>query len=281
MSKGKCLCGSVRWEFEVKPERAYHCHCSMCRKAHGAAFGTYYWMPDKNFRWACARDTIVEYVSSPELTRAFCGRCGSVVPNGDDEGRYMFVPAGCHDDGFEVDAHIFVGSKAPWHDITDDLPRYDAYPPDDDSPVYQNKSLPDAPADTIRGGCLCDAVEFHVLEPFKVIHNCFCSRCRQARAAAYTTNGFTSMHGVRFIQGEKHVSLYKIPTARYFTHAFCNTCGSGLPRVDAQRNIAVIPLGALDDDPVSRPADNIFVASRALWYDITDDLPSYDEGPPR
>ena len=25
-------------------------------------------------------------------------------------------------------AHIFVGSKAPWHEITDDLPQYQEFP---------------------------------------------------------------------------------------------------------------------------------------------------------
>lgn len=280
MNDGKCLCGSVTWEISGKPESTYHCHCTMCRKAHGAAFGTYYLLASKDFRWTSSRDTVVEYASSPELTRAFCRNCGSVVPNGDNEDKYVYVPAGCHDEGVNADAHIFVGSKAPWYDITDDLPRHEAYPPGEDLPAYEDKSLPDAPEGALRGSCLCGAVVFHLLEPFKVVHNCHCSRCRHARAAAHATNGFTSMEGVRFIKGEEHVSSYKLPTARFFTHVFCDTCGSGLPRIDSERKIAVTPLGALDDDPGAKAVDNIFVAYKARWYDITDDLPAYDELPP-
>ena len=41
MNRGSCLCGSVRYEVRGLLEPASHCHCSMCRKAHGAAFGSY------------------------------------------------------------------------------------------------------------------------------------------------------------------------------------------------------------------------------------------------
>ena len=116
-------------------------------------------------------------------------------------------------------------------------------------------------------------------EPFKVVHNCHCSRCRRARAAAFTTNGFTSSDGVRFTRGEEHVKVYKLPEARYFTQAFCDTCGSGLPRIDSERKLAAIPLGALDDDPGQGPVDHIFVDSKADWYRIGDELPQFSQGP--
>ena len=39
--QGSCLCGGVRYETTAPLQGASHCHCSMCRKAHGAAFGSY------------------------------------------------------------------------------------------------------------------------------------------------------------------------------------------------------------------------------------------------
>ena len=280
MSKGACLCGSVTWAFNGEPVRAYHCHCGMCRKAHGAAFGTYYYVAKADFCWTSDQDTVVGYASSPQLTRPFCGTCGSVVPGADSTGEYIFVPVGCHDEGPAPEAHICVAFKAPWYDITDGLTQHEIYPPGDNDAVYDDKVLPDAPEGVIRGSCLCGAIEFQVTEPFRAIHNCFCSRCRRARAAAHTTNGFTSLNGVRFTNGEHLLTRYKVPEARYFTHVFCSICGSGMPRLDEDRKIAVVPLGALDDDPGSKPQDNIDAASKARWYDITDDLPTYDERPP-
>ena len=54
-----------------------------------------------------------------------------------------------------------------------------------------------------------------------------------------------------------------------------------MPRIDTERKIAVVPLGALDDDPGIKPVDHIFAAYKAGWHEITDDLPTYEEGPPR
>ncbi len=280
MSSGKCLCGSVTWKIRGKPVASYHCHCSMCRKAHGAAFGTYYFVASEDFSWTSDQDTIIGYQSSPELTRTFCGSCGSVVPGSDDSGKFIYVPAGCHDKGPGIDAHIFVGSKAPWYDITGNLPHHETNPPTENLPVYERKSLADAEDGIVRGSCLCGAIKFHVLSPFLEVHNCHCSRCRQARAAAHASNGFVHMDDVVFTQGEEHIASYKLTAAKFFTHVFCDICGSVLPRVDSQRKFAVVPLGSLDDDPGCKPADNIYVGNKAGWYDITDNLPAYEEGPP-
>ena len=282
MSAGQCLCGNIKWNICGTPEYAYHCHCSMCRKAHGAAFGTYYYVKTGDFNWVSDRSGIKDYQSSMGTTRSFCGTCGSVVPNLDEDGDHIYVPAGSHNDGPPVAAHIFVGSMAPWHRITDALPQHEAFPPaEQDLPVYQSRPLPEARAGVFRGGCLCGAVEFEVLEPFKVVYNCHCARCRQARAAAFTTNGFTTMAGVRFTKGEERLSYYKVPEARYFTHVFCKTCGSGLPRLDPERDVAVTPLGALDDDPGCTASDNIYTGDKAGWHEITDELPAHVEGAPR
>ena len=50
------------------------------------------------------------------------------------------------------------------------------------------------------------------------------------------------------------------------------------PRIDPDRGIAIVPLGALDDDPGMKAADHIHVASKCEWHDITDDLPVFEEG---
>ena len=52
-----------------------------------------------------------------------------------------------------------------------------------------------------------------------------------------------------------------------------------MPRLDPVRQIAVIPFGSLDDDPEARPVRHIYTGYKAKWYEITDDLPVFDEGP--
>ena len=133
--------------------------------------------------------------------------------------------------------------------------------------------LKPGPEGVVRGSCLCDSIQFRVTKPLKIAHNCYCTRCRRARAAAHASNGFTDFDGVLFIKGEDRLKTYKLPDAQFFTQVFCEICGSKMPRLDPARNLAVIPLGSLDDDPGVRPMDHIYVAYKCEWYDITDDLP--------
>ncbi len=282
MIEGSCLCGGVRWGIDAPPTSLTHCHCSMCRKAHGAAFATYASASRAQFHWLAGQDQIAHYRSSPGYTpRSFCSRCGSVVPSGGPESNEMDLPAGCFDDDpiTRPSRHIFVASKAPWHPIEDDLPRYDTWTPDFNGPIVADRERPGPKPNVLRGSCLCGAVEYEVVEPFKAVHNCHCSRCRKARAAAHTTNGFTSIDAVRIVRGESEILTFKPPDARFFTHAFCRTCGSGVPRLDPERGIAIVPFGSLDDDPGRGADDHIYVAWKAPWYDIPGELPRYDERP--
>jgi hypothetical protein len=278
MIQGSCLCGTTRWRVDGPVADMSHCHCSMCRKAHGAAFGTYMTAAAGDFGWVEGEGEVVRYTSSPGFVRGFCGHCGSVTPV--VTATEVYLPAGCLDDdpGVRPSEHIFVASRAPWYEIVDELEQHQAYEPGVDLPVIERVAAgADAPG-VLHGSCLCAAVAFEVTEPLKAVHNCHCSRCRKARAAAHATNGFTPAEAVRFLRGEDHLVSYKPPEARFFTHVFCDTCGSGLPRIDLERGIAVIPLGSLDDDPEHPADDHIFVGSKAAWFDIVDDLPRFEEG---
>ena len=100
-NQASCLCGSVAWEITAEPFQAFNCHCKLCRKAHGAAFGTYWFVLPDQFHWTSDTDTIVHYQSSHLLTRSFCGTCGSVVPYPSELRDQVLALGGCHDDGKE------------------------------------------------------------------------------------------------------------------------------------------------------------------------------------
>ena len=279
MIRGSCLCRTVRWSFDGAFDQMTHCHCEMCRKAHGAPFATYAMGSSEHFRFDHGEDAVTRFESSPGIIRAFCSGCGSVVPY-PVPGSEIDMPVGPLDDdpGMRATCHIFVKWKAPWHRITDSLPQHEAFECASEPPVDR----PGAPPSTdgvLRGSCLCGGAAYEVTGPIKVVHNCHCSRCRKARAAAHTTNGFAAMEDVRYTRGEDTLRTYRLPGARHFSQVFCPTCGSGMPRRDPERGVAVIPFGSLDDDPGRGAEDHIFVASKAPWYEITDDLPRFDETP--
>ena len=130
MIEGSCLCGRVRYEIE-KAELISHCHCSMCRKAHGAAYASFASVLPQNFRFTGGEDHVVSFQSAPDNVRTFCDTCGSNLPKLNRSGTSIVVPVGGLDDDPLVRPafHMFVGSKASWHEIEDDLPRFDEWVP--------------------------------------------------------------------------------------------------------------------------------------------------------
>ena len=182
-NQASCLCGSVRWEITAEPFYAFNCHCKLCRKAHSSAFGTYRFVKTEQFNWLSDTDTIRHYRSSHLLTRSFCGTCGSVVSYPSEQSQQFVAPAGCHDDGKKSDCDIFVAHRAPWYDITGDLPRHDDYPEYTGFERVEEEPLEPAPEGIVRGSCMCGTVKFEINEPFKTVPDAefftqvFCKIC--------------------------------------------------------------------------------------------------------
>src|SRR5262249_42577940 len=138
-----------------------HCHCSMCRKHHGAPFATFVGVPAANFRWISGGDSVTDYPSSAEGVRRFCPICSAKAPT--PMGELVFMPAGnlLGELGDTAGMHIFVGSKAPWHVIADDLPQHDTVPPGWPLPQVK-RSPPPVLEGATHGSCLCGGVTFSV-----------------------------------------------------------------------------------------------------------------------
>jgi hypothetical protein len=128
MISGSCLCDSVRFEIRGQLGPVGYCHCSMCRKANGSAFAANGTLRRKYFSFVRGEDVIREYESSPGKYRAFCSRCGSpIYSRVDSDPETLRVRLGTldGDPGRRPAGHVWVGSKAVWHTISDDLPRFE------------------------------------------------------------------------------------------------------------------------------------------------------------
>src|SRR6202051_3125632 len=139
---GSCLCGGVEFEIAGPLTAPLNCHCSLCRKQHGAAFRSRVRVSAKDFRWLKGEHLVKFYESSRGYQRGFCRACGSPIIN--RNGPNLKPPAGfsqkfaaqlraavalLDDPPARPALHCFVASKAPWFEITDDLPQYPDYPP--------------------------------------------------------------------------------------------------------------------------------------------------------
>jgi len=123
--EGSCLCGQVRYRVAGPLFNADHCHCSMCRRQHGAAFATYADFSAGDFCWTEGASRVNIYEIPDGGGWCFCSLCGSTLA-GSDNGTITSVTLGTieGDPGITPRSHIFVDSKAGWHEITDQLPQF-------------------------------------------------------------------------------------------------------------------------------------------------------------
>jgi hypothetical protein len=133
----------------------------------------------------------------------------------------------------------------------------------------------------VTGSCLCQAVSYEISGHLSLFQYCSCSRCRKFTGSAFAANLMVAVDQFRWLQGEEQIRRFELPQAKYFATCFCNRCGSSLPWITQTGTVVMIPAGTLDDDPLIKPSQNIFCASRAVWYCEPASLPEYDELPPR
>jgi hypothetical protein len=280
--QGRCVCGAVSWSYDAPFSTMLYCHCSVCRKHHGTLFATTVVGPLDTFHWRSGTEKIGTWLSSAQERRAFCALCGAKVPRVEHDSQRVFMPAGALEGelGLRPQLHLFVGSKPPWHVLTDGLPRHQAYPPG------WPASAVDGPARITRdgvtsGSCACGRVHFELDGRALVMMHCHCSRCRQARGTAHATNLAWKLDALRYTRGEQLLGDFDLPGARHFGTTFCSHCGGFVPRRSPGRGVVVVPVGSMDTDPQVTAFAHQFVASKAPWFDITDGTPQFPEAAPR
>ena len=130
---GQCLCGNVRYLVNDRFEYAMNCHCSQCRRATGSAFKPIAGIARDNLSISSGVDRRLIFgdaVTPGAAHDVHCRDCGSLLYSVVRDGHYAHVTMGTLTDAPTISPsmHIFVGSKAAWFEITDDLPQFDGFP---------------------------------------------------------------------------------------------------------------------------------------------------------
>jgi hypothetical protein len=122
------MCGAVRYRVADEFRYALNCHCSNCRAATGSAFKPFAGIEREKLELTDGADRLLVF-GEEQLNDTRCGVCGSFLYSVVRDGEYIHVALGSLVDAptLRPTAHIFVGSKAPWFEITDDLPQHDEY----------------------------------------------------------------------------------------------------------------------------------------------------------
>ena len=131
MITGSCHCGTVKYALNGDMQGFMHCHCHTCRKIHGTTCSSSALLPSAAFEITEGADALTAYESSPGKFRCFCSRCGAhIYARMEARPEVVVLRVGTFDDdpGIRPSAHIWVADKAPWYEITDDLPQFEGYP---------------------------------------------------------------------------------------------------------------------------------------------------------
>ena len=131
--EGSCLCGAVRFRADEPFLDMLHCHCTDCRKTHGAAFATSIGVARERFAVTAGAAGLRSFEASSGTRRSFCARCGAKLLVDNDAWDAVYVPASAFDTALphRPQMHMYVKSRAPWHEILDHLPQWEAGPDDD------------------------------------------------------------------------------------------------------------------------------------------------------
>jgi hypothetical protein len=125
---GACMCRAVQYVVPDGFGYALNCHCSNCRRTTGAAFKPFAGIQRDQLRITRGEENLL-IVGDATDHDVHCETCGSLLYSVVRAGKFVHVAMGTLVDAPSIrpQAHIFVGSKAPWHTITDDLPQFDEH----------------------------------------------------------------------------------------------------------------------------------------------------------
>jgi len=128
---GECFCGAVRNKITKALHDARSCHCSRCRKAFSAQSSAYALVDPDAFEWLAGEELLKSYVNKNGFGLQFCSICGSTLC-GIHNGTVHGVTLGCvnGDPRIQIERHIFVGSKASWEVMPDNVTAYQEGPPE-------------------------------------------------------------------------------------------------------------------------------------------------------
>ncbi|MBM3646377.1 MAG: GFA family protein [Alphaproteobacteria bacterium] len=127
---GMCFCGAVHYSVSDEFRYALNCHCSNCQRTTGSAFKPFAGIECRKLSVTQGASDLLIHGDQPDMAHdAHCRRCGSLLYSLVRDGQWVHVALGSLVDAPSIrpTAHIFVGSKAPWFTITDDLPQYEGH----------------------------------------------------------------------------------------------------------------------------------------------------------
>ncbi|GAB2178817.1 GFA family protein [Dongia sp. agr-C8] len=267
MLKGRCLCGAVSFVIQGPTSAPSLCHCSQCRRLHGAP-GAYTSGPTSAYRIS-GEESLNWYPISARSEQGFCKSCGSKLFWREIGGADLDVTMGSLDapTGLSLARHIFVRSQGDYYEIGHDgVPRYPEYSAGA-QPIGAETPPQAGPRKTEHSGrCECGAVRYRVNGGMRDVVVCHCGQCQRNHgyAPAYTAARKAELT----VEGEDNVAWYR--SSEQARRGYCRTCGSSLFWSTEGRDTLSITAGSLNPPTGLKTVLHIMTADKRDYYAIAD-----------
>jgi hypothetical protein len=127
----------------------------------------------------------------------------------------------------------------------------------------------------LKGSCMCGKVRYELRGPLRVAYYCHCGKCRKQSGSSFATNVIVLKEHLVFTAGEASISRWNSSPGKH--RYFCSGCGSPLYSYGETKPYVSVRAGTLDGELPLPPSVHAFVASKANWIEIKDDLPQHPE----
>lgn len=122
---GGCCCGAIRYETSDRVFHKTSCHCPTCRRASAAA--SVAWFSVEHSAYQVTAGTPAQFHSSVNVTRTFCGACGTQLTYQHSGTPDQIDVTICSLDDPEPHApqdHTFTAYRLSWNRSADGMPEY-------------------------------------------------------------------------------------------------------------------------------------------------------------
>lgn len=129
---------------------------------------------------------------------------------------------------------------------------------------------------SMKGSCLCRAIEYEVDSIDMPIWICHCQTCQKAHASAFATTAGVKREHFRWTKGREKLASYESSPGKL--RHFCSVCGSHLVAERDSQAQVIVRVATLDENPGVAPIGHIWTSHDAPWLNY-EGLPSYKERP--
>ena len=129
---------------------------------------------------------------------------------------------------------------------------------------------------TLKGGCLCGAVQYEWRGASASASYCHCPDCRKATGGPYTVGVGVDAAGLTVCSGKTKGYTSIADSGNRITRQFCPECGSPLfTRAEVCPDRVWIKAGSLDAPELIEPTYQSWIGMAVPWAYLDRDLPRY------